>query len=421
MSNVELAQAERLYRRGAIEQAAALLHRIEPISVKDQRQRHNLLGVCLSAQGQSAKAEQQFRLALGLAPRWAPAWKNLADLHPFTADDPLLAELQQATEAAVTPAHQAMLHYALGKAWDDIGRHESAFLAWRAGAQKQRSLLRYDLNTDLTFFAQYPQHFGAEWLAKLPEINSPGTVMPVFVMGMPRSGTSLLERILAAHPDIASSGEHPNLQLAAAGRDRPPADGALRPLSPSQLTPDVRTALGKAYRQGLVKRASGQQRLIVDKTPSNFRFIGHIQALLPDARIVLIERDARDIGLSCFRTLFARGQAWSYDLSELGRYLNAFEELMRYWSEHLGDRYIRVSYESLVTEPEQTISTLLDRLGLPVDSACLSPERVPISSRTASKTQVTAPIHSQAIGRWRPYELYLQPMLDQLSNNSSTV
>jgi hypothetical protein len=230
--------------------------------------------------------------------------------------------------------------------------------------------------------------------------------MPIFVLGMPRSGTTLVEQILASHPQIHGGGELPVL--------RQVADGAGHyPESVPGLTGDAITAMGRQY-LARIAPLSGRPRL-VDKMPANFLYVGLIRLILPNARIIHCRRHAADTCLSNYTKLFASEQLFSYDLGELGSFYRAYDELMAHWRATLpAARLIEVSYEDVVDDLAGQARRLVEWLDLPWDDACLRFHETQRVIRTASLSQVRQPIYTGSKGRWRRYSAYLAPLLTEL-------
>jgi len=231
-------------------------------------------------------------------------------------------------------------------------------------------------------------------------------------VGMPRSGTSLVEQILASHPQVHGAGERRDLGAVIADRDA--RLGRAFPGWVAGLEPADAGEIGRAYCAALIDPAI-EARRITDKLPGNFAHCGLIAAALPRARIVHVRRDPVDTCLSCFSYRFAGRQAFSYDLGELGRYYRAYDALMAHWREVLSPaRFLELDYEQLVASPREQIERLLAHCGLEWDDACLAFHENARAVRTASAGQVRQPLYSSAVGRWRRFEDELQPLLAAL-------
>ena len=354
----------------------------------DYGRAHNLIGLMLVQQGDLAGAARRYRWALACEPD--PAfYANLADLGPVEEGD--LAAMEALDGEASIP-----LHFALGKAYDDRGEGERAFHHYLRGNALKRRTLAYDEAAALAAMAKAERFFSAERLGRLGGQGDPGEE-PVFILGMPRSGSTLIEQILASHACVHGGDERPDFPELLGGFDGE----------------DFR-ALGAAYLARSRALAPGALR-ITDKLPGNFLHAGAIHLALPNARIIHSRRDPADTCLSCFTKLFRGEQAYTYDLGELGRYYRAYDRLMAHWRSVLpASIFIEVDYEALVADPEAQTRRLLAHCGLAWDPACLDFHRTRRAVRTASAAQVRRPIYRNSIGRWRLYGDLLAPLLTEL-------
>ena len=309
--------------------------------------------------------------------------------------------------------NQIGLHFALGKAFADVGDHQQSFQHLLKGnALKRQEFVEHDEARLLARFARIEAVFSAKLLDDRKSLGNPSSV-PVFIIGMPRSGTSLVEQILASHPDVFGAGERYELGDLAQAIAGP--EGAEYPEAVAGLPGEALHALGTSYLDAIQPLAPAAKR-ITDKMPGNFFHAGLIHLALPNARIIHTCRDPRDTAMSCFSTLFAMGHPHTYDLAELGRYIRAYETLMAHWRRVLPQSaMIEVQYETLVDNLETEAKRIVDYCGLEWDEACLSFHKTKRPVRTASVIQVRQPIYNSSIGRWQPYEKELQPFLRALS------
>ena len=360
------------------------------------------LGNVLLELGELVSAERCLARATILAPRQPAYWRALGQLRRFAADGPELAALQALAAApeGLDGDQRADLHFALAKALDESGRMEESFDHLLDANRLVRAQLAYDEAAALAELAA---------IAAAPVAPGDGGgagAEIVLVFGMPRSGTSLVEQILASHPAVVGAGELPDLDRAAAAAG-----------FPASANPDALDRLGRAYLARLRGLAPKAAR-IVDKTPANFRFAGLIAQVLPEARMIHVRRRPLDTCLSCFATRFAAGQAFTYDLAELGRFWRAYAELMDHWRRVLpAGRMIEVDYESLVAEPEGQIRRMLAHCGLDWDAACLDFHRHRRPVRTASAAQVRQPITTASVGRAEAYRARLAPLIAALGED----
>jgi hypothetical protein len=267
-------------------------------------------------------------------------------------------------------------------------------MEWLArGARARRMTYQYNVDGDATLMASIARNFGAERLRAAPS-DGPGAGA-VFVIGLPRSGTTLVDRILSAHPAVESLGELRELTFAVMrGGDAAPA-AAGQP----RTRPDL-TAIGRSYLDAVAALRGGNSHF-VDKTPANFLYAGLIRLALPRARIVLLRRHPMDVCLAIHKTLFVDGYPYACDQVELGRYYAAWHALARHWQATVGDALLTVDYEALVGDQEAWTRRLLEHCGLEWDPRCLEFHRNDSPSATASATQARRSMYSSSVGRWQ--------------------
>jgi hypothetical protein len=313
----------------------------------------------------------------------------------------------------LSPEDRLNLEFALGKAWMDAREPDRAFAHLETGNRLKRASLTYDVEADAERLAAIARSFTPEVMARLAGSGDPSG-LPVFIVGMPRSGTSLIEQILASHPQVHGAGELPVLETIL-GRVRGPDRQPLGyPQLMSMLGPRDMAMLGRAYVEQVAALAPDKPRL-VDKMPANFCFAGLIHLILPNARIIHCRRDPIDICLSCYSKKFVQGNNFTYDLTELGLYHRAYEALMAHWRGLLPpERFIEVDYEAVVEDLESQARRLIAFCGLDWDPACLSFHQTQRPVRTASANQVRQPLYRTSLARWKPYQVHLAPLLDIL-------
>lgn len=374
---------------------------------------HDNLGGLLRNMGEPEAAQAHFRQALAIDPDHAPSWYGLSLTKTFTADDPDIAALEERLARTDLEEEAALrLHFALGKALADIDAAPGrVFPYYLEGCRLKRATFDYDPERIERQFARIAECFPADGLDSPADGGDP-TEAPVFVVGMPRSGTTLVEQILASHPRVHGAGERSDLGRLIASKNE--SSGREYPEWIEDMPPAELTLVGEHYRRCVIDPVPDAGR-VVDKLPANFQYLGLIATALPNARIVHIRRDPLDTCLSCFMHLFSGWQPFSYDLSELGRYYRAYAGLMDHWREALpAGRMLELEYEQLVTEPEPQVRHLLDHCDLDWDPACLEFHATRRSVKTASSQQVREPIHRRAMGRWRKYRAHLQPLIKAL-------
>jgi tetratricopeptide (TPR) repeat protein len=318
-----------------------------------------------------------------------------------------IAQMRAALANAASPQDQAYLNYAIGKECEDLGDWKGAFAAWQAGAAAKRELVAWDEDSDIDLFAILSEIYTDDWLTRhRGECFDAG---PVFIVGQPRTGTTLLDRMLAAHPAVASAGELRSFGFAVRqviGSSEP------RQFSPQLLraaaTADS-TAIGEAY-VDLVSALRLDAAHIVDKLPSNYLYLPLILAALPNARVIHLRRQPLDACLAIYKQLFADAYLYSYDLGELARHYRRYSELMKTWKEQFGDRFIEIDYESLVSDTEETLRFVLQYIGLSWNDACLAYFEQDSGTTSASALQVREAPHQRSVNHWRHFEEQLQPV-----------
>jgi hypothetical protein len=306
------------------------------------------------------------------------------------------------------------LNFALAKAYDDLGRFAESFRCMNAGNALKRQRVNYNEARMIEQFDRIHAAFDRTLLRKKPRgLRSDA---PVFVLGMPRSGTTLIEQILASHPAVHGAGELTDFsRLANRICD---ARGKIRrfPEDAAKLTGKELAGLGEAYLARLRALAPDASR-ITDKMPANFVYVGLIHLALPQARIIHVRRDPRDTCLSCYSKLFSAPQDFTYDLAELGRYYRQYDRLMGHWRKTLpAGRMLEVRYEDVIDDLETWARRIVDHCGLDWDPACISFHEARRPVRTASASQVRQPIYRTSEGRWRKYENDLEPLLTALGD-----
>jgi tetratricopeptide (TPR) repeat protein len=372
---------------------------------------HFGLGTILMQLGRPTDARRAFEEAVALAPKHPAYHRALAEAGPFGESDPRLAALEMLAreEQDFADEQKVELHFALSKAYDDLRRYGEAFEHLQLGNGIRRRSVSYDEAAVMQFFADLAAVFTPA-LLQTKRGTGHASEMPVFVVGMPRSGTTLVEQILASHPAVFGAGELTFVgALVAEGRA-----GAAYPSNVASLPQEAFSRFGASYVSQLVALAPGAKR-IVDKLPANFRQLGLIHLALPNARVIHVHRDPMDTCFSCYSKLFLGGLNYTYELGELGRYCKAYERLMAHWRAVLPQgTMLEVQYEDLTRDFVNQAKRIVAFCGLEWDARCLEFHRTERSVRTLSQAQVRQPLFKSSIGRWRHYEQWLQPLRDVL-------
>lgn len=373
------------------------------------------LGALYSVRGRLEEARALLTAALHAAPSFVEAHFNLSPLKTYSTDDPELAHLETLRGDAprMPQLTRARYWFALGKALEDCKRHDEAFLAYAEGNRTQQAVLHCDEAWDDQHLQELTHLIDAGFFTKLSAIHEiVANRVPVFIVGMPRSGTTLLEQILASNPGVYGAGELGVLDellrgiLGEAALSYP---SGLASLSDAELA-----ALGSDYLDR-VWALSPEATHIVDKMPANFFHIGLIHRALPQAKILHITRNPLDTCFSCYARLFTEPVNFAYDLGTLGRYYRRYMILMQHWQQTLpADTILDVRYEDLIGDTESQAQRVMSYLGLPWDPVCLNFHANTRPVRTASLAQVRQPIYTSSVERWRPYEKHLAPLISAL-------
>ncbi len=367
----------------------------------------NNLGNAFRDQGRLDEALSHYGRALEIRPASAEAHYNRAILKTFHRGDRDLQALEAlAGRGDVPPGNALFIHYALAKALEESGDYDRAFAHLRRGSDLKRARIPYDETAALAFFKRIAAVFDASLFDRFRGEGDPSRI-PVFVLGMPRSGSTLIEQILASHPGIHGAGEIEDLAAAA---------GAAFPEFVPFLDGAALSRKGRRYTDGLPRLADGRS-LVVNKLPGNFLLIGLIRLILPNARIIHTVRNPVDTCVSCYSTLFTSSQVFSYELGELGRYYRGYSELMAHWHSVLPPgAMLDVVYEDVVNDLEGEARRLIEYCGLPWDDRCLSFHKTSRPVYTASAVQVRQPLFRSSVDRWRRFESSLGPLLDELGD-----
>lgn len=404
------------HRAGEVSIARPALQKADELSPDNHRILHEW-GVMERIAGNIELSQSLLARSLGLNPEQPATLRTFGNEHKYVYGDPVFTRLNYAAAklADVEPVEQVHLHYALAKAFEDVNELDTAFRHYETAGAKKRRIDRYDERTASRMFQVMPQVVNAKGLALHSEPGCESEV-PVFILGMPRSGTSLMEQILSSHPDVFGAGELKFLPAVIDnilyGQNRINLNEA-EPAFPYDANASWE-ARGQRYVEKLQSLADKPYRRIVDKMPGNFTLVGLIGAILPKARIIHSRRHPVETCLSNYRIHFAEGQHWSYNLRELGRYYKRYWYLMKHWREQYPGLMYEVRYEDNVADVEGQARKLIDYLGLDWHEGCLEFYNTDRPVKTASASQVRKPIYTTSTNRWRKYEKYLGPLLEEL-------
>jgi len=316
------------------------------------------------------------------------------------------------------PRTQAFYLYAIGKEHEDLQQWDLAFKAFEEGAAARHSTIEFDEKAEIEAFSYLTENFTEQWL-KDGSTGNPD-ISPIFVLGQPRSGTTLIERIITSHSQVHSAGE---LQQFGLGLRR-----LTKYSQPKRFSTELFAAakdfdsekIGNLYMQ-TTRKMSGTTPRFVDKLPQNYLMIPLILKALPNAKIVHLIRNPMDACFSSFKQLFADAYLHSYDQQEMARHHARYYKLMQVWRERFPGRFFDISYEQTAQDIEPNARALIDYLELPWEDACLNFHKQKSAVTTASAVQVREPVHTRSIGRWKQYEKQLQPMLKELIKNGINI
>jgi hypothetical protein len=361
--------------------------------------------------GRVDEAEAALEALIALAPGDAKAHHLLASLRTQTAERNHVARLEAARAAARDPQARLLLGYALSKELEDLGERQASFARLAEANAEHRRNLPYDFGRDAANFDAiercWPQ------LAAARAAGAPQDA-PIFVIGMPRTGTTLVDRILSSHPDVESAGELQAMPLAVKAASSTRTRTVLDPETVALAARADMAAIGRDYLTRAQSHLRSGKPRFTDKFPGNFQYAGFIARALPNARVVCLRRHPLDTILANFRNLFAissRYYDYSYDLMDIARYYVRFDAMMALWRHALPGRVLEVQYEALVTDPEEQIRRMLDHCGLDWADQCLSFHHNTAPVSTPSAAQVRRPMYSDSVARWKHHRAALEPVI----------
>jgi tetratricopeptide (TPR) repeat protein len=361
--------------------------------------------------GDASAAEAALAKVLAVQPDHAAAHYMRSGLRTQSADSNHVAILQAAlARTATNPKQQSALLFALAKELEDLGDHARSFASLREGCRLRRRLMSYDVESDVLAIDNIIRHFDKDSLTSAVGAN--GSSQAVFVVGLPRSGTTLVERMLNAHSAITGIGESPTFPSAAIEGVQRAAGHHVDKNAFAVFSLKVDPAwLGERY---LAEANPCVSRYFVDKLPLNYLYLGLIRRALPQAKVIVVDREPLDACYAMYKTLFEDAYPFTYDLGELARYYAAYGRLIRHWTGLFGPELHRLNYETLVANPALELGRLLDFLDLPWEDDCLDFHRREGVVSTASAIQVRQPLHTRSVGNWRHYTNELQSLIAAL-------
>ncbi|HEX4410183.1 MAG TPA: sulfotransferase [Xanthobacteraceae bacterium] len=381
---------------------------------------YNNLGNILRVTGRLEDARETFLEAIKIKPDGVEAYVNLAEVHKFSVDDPYLAAMEALAESrGLSDAERSHLDFALGSAYRDTKDYGRSFQRYLSGNAGLRARLSYNEKFALALFGHIERVFTPALIATKSGSGSP-SALPIFILGMPRSGTTLVEQILASHPQVHGGGELNTLAEAMLTVPGPDGRALSSPAAVAGFSTKELTEIGTRCVEAM-HRLAPHAKHVTDKRPNNYYLVGLIHFVLPNAKIIHVVRDPVDTCVSCFTKFFAL-ENQNFDLAELGRYYKRYEHLMAHWQRILPPgRILEVRYESVVADLEGETRRILAHCGLDWDDRCLAFYETQRTVNTASAAQVRQPIYDSSIGRWHHYEEFLGPLLAELSHPGDAV
>ena len=366
-------------------------------------------GHALKTMGKQPEAVESYRAAFAAKPDQGDAYYALANLKTYSFTDAEMAAMrEQAARPDLAFMDRVHIAFALGKAYEDRGEYAESFAHYREGNDLKRTQTRYSADAMSAELARQREVCTADLFARHEGDGHPAPD-PIFILGLPRAGSTLLEQILASHSQVDGTLELPNI-LALAHRLRGRKAGASRyPDILGDLSGEQLADFGRQFIEDTRIHRQGAP-FFIDKMPNNFRHIGLIHLILPNATIIDARRDPMDCCFSGFKQLFAEGQEFTYGLEQIGRYYADYVDLMEHWDEVLPGRVLRVRHEDVLDDLEGQTRRMLDHIGLPFEEQCLAFHETRRAVRTASSEQVRQPITRAGQGAWKPYEAWLHPL-----------
>ncbi len=362
--------------------------------------------------GESDAAVALFEQALAIEPDHVGASFHLLFAQRVEQGSAALVRLKTLISSGrLPPADLMSAHYGVGKGLDDLGEYADAFGHYLAGAAIKRGMIQYDAAWEEARTRRIAEVIDAKFLDRLKGAGN-ASRQPIFILGMPRSGTTLTEQIIASHSQVFGAGELPAL-MEIVQRSLEPGEEPIYPENLSALTRDTLDAWASDYLARLPPSGRGFAR-VTDKMPANYFALGLIALMLPNAKIIHVMRDPLDTCVSCFTRLFGRSHAATYDLAEVGRLYVSYAELMDHWRALLPGRFLDVRYEDIVADIDHQARRLIDYCDLPWEDKCLAFHKTRRNIRTSSVTQVREPLYTRSVERWRHYEAYLEPLVEAL-------
>jgi tetratricopeptide (TPR) repeat protein len=354
-----------------------------------------------------------YRRAIELRPNFGETYYSLANLKTFRFTEQDVEAMSQRLANESLPV-ECRVHFAfsLGKAFEDQKHYDQAFEHYALANQLHRDTIAYDPVQTGVAHERMRNVFSADYFANQGPESGCQSADPIFIVGLPRSGSTLLEQILASHSLVDGTSELPDISMIAQGLTQP-RSGQIFPQCMSDLRESVIRELGEQY-LAQTRRHRGHAAFFTDKMPNNFAYVGFIKTILPNAKIIDARRHPMDSCFGCFKQHFAKGQTFTYDLFELGEFYLEYCELMDHWNSVLPGAVLHVQYEEVVADLDTQVRRILEFCGLPFEESCVNFHETERAVRTASSEQVRQPIYSGSVQTWKRYGEHLDGLREIL-------
>lgn len=414
-----------LTKIGKYEQAREYYQQAITFKPNDSQHHYNLASVYRFL-GNVELAEKSYDTAIALNPLDCEAYRLRSELRQQTVQENNIDSLNRVLDKYSLPLQgKAQIYYALAKEWEDLSEHKKSFEAVSHGAKARRSSFQYSPESDLSTLKKIRDVFTSEIFSgvdnPLPS-SKPVGVTPIFILGLPRTGTTLVERILASHDDVISAGELNNFSFSLVRQIQ--AETGAKNLSKERLVELSKNtdfgAIGNAYMESTLP-VRDKYPFFIDKLPLNYLYLGLITLALPNAKIVNLQRHPLDACYAMYKQLFKDAYPFSYDLEELGRYYVEYQRLMEHWNRVLPGYIHTVRYENLVDDVENYSKQVVEYCGLSWQEKCLDFHTSKEASTTASAIQIREPIYTRSVGRWKHYRNELAPLIRILTEEGVAI
>lgn len=374
---------------------------------------HIGLGHVLKTVGDQAGGIEAYERAIELRPNYGETYYSLANLKTFRFSSEQISSMETRLGNEKLPT-ECRVHFAfaLAKAYEDAGDFDRSFEHYELANHLHRETIAYDPVQTQVGHERMREVFSEAFFSALDRDSGCSDPDPIFIVGLPRSGSTLLEQILASHSQVDGTSELHDVSLIAQSIRRS-REGSVFPQSVATMSSRELEALGRAY-ISQTRQYRGAAPFFTDKMPNNFAYVGFIKAILPNAKIIDARRDPMDSCFGCFKQHFAKGQTFTYDLFELAEFYLEYDALMDYWDAVLPGQVLRVQYETVVSDLDNQVKRILDFCGLPFEEACLNFHETKRAVRTASSEQVRQPIYSSAVGTWQRFQPHLEGLREIL-------